>query len=456
MQQDRFEGFLWGQVLLFGLLAASLELFLTYPLLRAGYHLPELKLVLATVYTLACGLAAGLTATRFTLEGRRYDLVLCAGFLLVGGSWLAFTVLPAIGHVSSGRSEWAAIAGRLAGWALIAAAPFTHGRVRKRRLALSNLLVLCTACVLVVWSASRSLGGTLPDLRSGGGGTVPATLTGALATQGLLHLVAVVGFGYRFRRRSEDLDYWLAYGASLMLFSSLHFLFMPLLRVGDVSQGDYLRLLGFGVLLVGIARAIRRSEFGRVVAEERARVAREIHDGLAQYLFAISTHAAMLEGGGDPKVLLPRLRQAATAAQQEARYAILALSSASGRAPFDAALRRYIDVLTMDGALEVELEIDPRIVLGPDEQIELFRIVQEGLANARRHAGARHAWVEIRSRGGERVVEVRDDGAGFEPDPAGAGQGLRNMRERAESIGGDLALRSTPGSGTALEIVLRS
>jgi signal transduction histidine kinase len=144
-----------------------------------------------------------------------------------------------------------------------------------------------------------------------------------------------------------------------------------------------------------------------------------------------------------------------TAAQQETRYAILALSSAAGRAPFDSALRRYVDVLTADGRLEVELEIDRSIALGPDEQIEVFRIVQEGLANARRHADARHAWVQIGARGGERFVRVRDDGEGFVPDASESGQGLRNIRERVGSIGGALKLSSAPGRGTSLEVVLR-
>ena len=144
------------------------------------------------------------------------------------------------------------------------------------------------------------------------------------------------------------------------------------------------------------------------------------------------------------------------AAQQEARYAILALSSAAGRSSFDAALRRYIDFLTADGALEVELTIDPSIALGPDEQIELFRIVQEGLGNARRHAGATRAVVEIGWRHGERVVSIRDNGKGFDAEPDAAGQGLRNMRLRASSIGGRLSIASAPGRGTALEVVLRA
>src|SRR5204863_462682 len=83
--------------------------------------------------------------------------------------------------------------------------------------------------------------------------------------------------------------------------------------------------------------------------------------------------------------------------------------------PFDAALQRYVDFLTADGELAVDLEIDPAVRLAPDEQIELFRIVQEGLANVRKHANARHAHVVIGERvDGERFVTITDDGDGFE------------------------------------------
>src|SRR5581483_6581721 len=326
-------------VLLFGLLGASLGLFLTYPTLRAPYSLPELKLVLTTIMMIAGALVAVLTATRYTVDGRRYDLLLCLGFLVGSVSWGAFTIVPAITHDSANRTElWAAIAGRMVSWALIAAAPFMRGRARHRRITLWTGIFGCTALLIVVAGVSHSLGGALPAISSNEATTdVPFSLTGALAAQGLLHLLAVVGFGNRFKQQAEDLDYWLALGSTLMLFSSLHFMFTPLVKAGDVSQGDYLRLLAYGVLLVGVWRAIRSTEFGRAVAEERARVAREIHDGLAQYLFAVSTHASMLESGADPAEMVPRIKEAALAAQQEARYAILALSSASGRAPFDAA-----------------------------------------------------------------------------------------------------------------------
>jgi signal transduction histidine kinase len=163
----------------------------------------------------------------------------------------------------------------------------------------------------------------------------------------------------------------------------------------------------------------------------------------------------MLESGADGETTIPKLKEAVQAAQTEARFAVLALSSAAGRAPFDAALRRYVDFLTADGALEVELEIDPAVRLAPDEQIEVFRIVQEGLANARKHAHARSASVTIGRRGADRLVVVTDDGAGFEQPVDGAAQGLTNMRHRASAIGGVFSLTTAPGSGTALEVVLR-
>jgi signal transduction histidine kinase len=164
----------------------------------------------------------------------------------------------------------------------------------------------------------------------------------------------------------------------------------------------------------------------------------------------------MLENGAPLEETVTRLKAAAQAAQQEARFAILALSSAAGNAPFDAALRRYIEFLTADGALEVDVEIDRSIRLAPDEQIEIFRIVQEGLANVRKHANAKHADVTIGQRPfGERFVTIRDDGEGFDGEIVAAGQGLKNMRARAESIEGGFTLNSQRGRGTALEVVLR-
>jgi signal transduction histidine kinase len=451
-----FERHLRDEVVLVALLAASLALFLSRNELRSTYELPELRLVLTTLFALAGGLVALLTGTRFKIEGRRFDLLLCSGFFTISVSWLLFTLVPTASRLSDTETEsWTGLAGILLGCLLVAAAPFARGRVARQRTVLLNLLAGLTLILGLIWTLSRGLDVGLPSLDpSGTNEAVPVLLIVSLALQALLHLTAVVGFSNRYRLHGEDLDRWLALGATLMLFASLHLIFTPL--VGTyVSQGDFLVLLAYAVLLVGVWRAIQSTEFRRAVAEERARVAREIHDGLAQYLFAVSTHVSMLEKGADPVATIPHIKAAATAAQQEARFAILALSSAAGSAPFDAALRRYVDVLTADGALEVELDIDGTMHLAPDEQIEIFRIVQEGLANARRHAGASRAWVVISQRGVDRVVVVRVYGTGFEQTTALSGQGLKNIRERVASMGGVFSLASAPGRGTSLEVVLR-
>jgi len=453
-EENAYQSWLWGEVLLFGLLAALLALFVTYPGLRPSFELPQVRLVLNTMVALAGALVAVLAGVRFSVDGRRLDWLLCAGFSLAAGSTFLFGIAPILANAAPHRREqWALIWSRVLAGLLIAAAAFAHKRTVDRRREIVELLVFVPGMLLLIWILADSLGHALPML---GTTDQPGLLTTMLAGRALASLVAVVGFGLRFRARGNDLDRWLALGCTLLLFADLYFVFSPVTSSRFVSTGDFLRLLAYAVLLVGVWRAIRYAEFGRAVAEERARVAREIHDGLAQYLFAVSTHATMLENGADPATTLPQLKEAAAAAQQEARFAILALSSASGTAPFDAALRRYVDVLTADGELEVDLEIDEKVRLEPDEQIEVFRIVQEGLANARKHAGARHAEVRIGLRGDERLVSVVDDGAGFDDVTATSGHGLRNMKARSASIGGGFRLRSRPGSGTALEVVLRA
>ena len=174
MDAERWEPFLWGQVLLFGLLGATLGLFLSYPSLRNPYSLPELKLVLATLYMIAGGLVALLTATRFSVEGRRYDLFLCLGFLVTSATWCFFTIVPAIVHHSGARTElWAATSGRIAGWALVAAAPFVPGRARHRQIALWNGVLVCAGAMAVLWGMSSSLGKSLPNLSPADHADVP-------------------------------------------------------------------------------------------------------------------------------------------------------------------------------------------------------------------------------------------------------------------------------------------
>jgi signal transduction histidine kinase len=451
-----YDAWLWGELLLFGLLAAALALFVDYPSLRESWDLPSLRLVIDTVIAISAGAVALLTGVRFKVDGRRFDLLLTAGFFAASASTVLFGIVPVLDGDRTGPVEaWAGVGGSILAGALIAAAAFARGHVASRRRAVGNVVAALVAALAALLFMAEALSADLPPVVVGPVAEPPFLLTGALALQAFLSLVALVGFGARFRKYGDDLDRWLASAGTLSLFSSLYLVFSPLLSSTTVSIGDFLRVLSYGVLLAGVWRAISAAAFGRAVAEERARVAREIHDGLAQYLFALATHASLLQSGNPRPETVEQIKQLAMTAQQEARFAVLALSSAGGTAPFGAALRRYVEFLTADGSLEVDVELDASVRLAPDEQIEVFRIVQEGLANVRKHADARHAEVSVGERNGERVVTVRDDGKGFEERQAGAGQGLRNIRQRASSIAGAASIHSLPGQGTAVEVVLR-
>src|SRR6476646_9095404 len=108
--RDDFQAWLWGEILLFGLL---------------GFSLPQLGLVLQTVMAFAGGIIALLAGIRFAVEGRRLDLFLSTGFMIASGSIVAFAIVPVLDGQPVHRAEaWAGVAGRLLAWTLIAAAPF--------------------------------------------------------------------------------------------------------------------------------------------------------------------------------------------------------------------------------------------------------------------------------------------------------------------------------------------
>jgi len=449
-----YRSWLFGELLLIGLLASGTALFAASESLQSAYELHDARLAFDTAVAVVAAIVCALASVRFLVDGRTLDLLLAAGFWSIALGTVAFGLAPVLGGGAlTPPSAWALVGARLLGAGLIAIAPYVDGRMSARR---PSLLAVGSCVALVLAAAAVGLGGPdWGDTPLGADAVAGSYVRMAAALLATLWLVAVVGFGLRYRRHGRDLDSWICLAATLALFADVHLVLTPVVSSDYVLQGDFLRVIAYGILLVGVWRAISEAEFGRAVADERARVAREIHDGLAQYLFAVSTQVSMLESGAPLEQVLPRLKQATTSAQQEARFAVLALSSAGGSARFDSALRRYVELLTADGQLDVELTVDPQIRLAPDEQIEVFRIVQEGLGNARRHSGAGHVEVSISQQAGRRVVSVSDDGIGFDDATTRSGQGVANMRLRAQAIEGELSLKSAPGRGTAIEVVLR-
>jgi nitrate/nitrite-specific signal transduction histidine kinase len=210
------------------------------------------------------------------------------------------------------------------------------------------------------------------------------------------------------------------------------------------------------------ARLHSRLEALAVVAE-RERIARELHDNLAQVLGYIRMRAASarraLEGGDLSAVgrVLCEVDEAVAEAYADVREAILGLRSrVGGERALPDALREYLERFRQQSGLEVEFEADPaarEVRLLPQAEVHLLRIIQEALTNVRKHARAGRVRVGlgVLADGDRRLrVEVADDGCGFDPTapPPGGHFGLAVMRERAELAGGRLEVYSAPGRGT--------
>src|SRR5579862_828086 len=248
--RKEFEAFLWDEVALVALMGAALALFLTKQTLRGTWDLPQLRLMLMTLYAVGGGLVALLSASRFNAEGRRFDLLLYAGFLMTSLSWVVFSIAPQVAGFEEDRAEiWTELTGVLAGWAVIALAPYVRGRIEARRRALIEVPGGVVLTLALLWAIAGAARGALPEVHIRHG-QEPPLLTATLALLALVDLAAVIGFSNRFRTRNEDLDRWLALGATLMLFAAIHFVFTPPAATTFVSQGDFLRLLAYVVLVV--------------------------------------------------------------------------------------------------------------------------------------------------------------------------------------------------------------
>ncbi len=203
------------------------------------------------------------------------------------------------------------------------------------------------------------------------------------------------------------------------------------------------------------------------ITQEREWIAREMHDSLAQVLGYVNTKAqaaqALLRNGQDDRAAeqIGQLAEAARAAYAEVREGILGLrTSLGGERGFLGTLRDYLERWQVQSGVAVELDGPPDraepLPLAPQAEVQLLRIVQEALANIRKHAGATRARIRLGEDDGWIEAVIEDDGAGFAPEELGRTAfprfGLATMRERAEAAGGTFAVSSAPGQGTRLEI----
>jgi signal transduction histidine kinase len=241
---------------------------------------------------------------------------------------------------------------------------------------------------------------------------------------------------------------------------TLGIIFVANKRSGSFTARDEELLTLFAAHAAIALTNARLYERGREasVLEERARLARELHDAVSQRLFSIRAHARAAEVliAKDPAraaTEVAAIAELGAQAHGELRAVIdgLAPPELDGLAE---SLRRYALLAGRAHGIPVRLataevpELDPRVAAAA------FRVAQEALHNALRHSGASEICVTLTRSRHRVVLEVSDDGTGFDPGLASGGLGLASMRERAAAVGGELRVRSAPGTGTKIRLAV--
>jgi signal transduction histidine kinase len=218
-----------------------------------------------------------------------------------------------------------------------------------------------------------------------------------------------------------------------------------------------LALLGTVVAVRGRrGRATDGRHVDAAVERERRRIARDIHDSLAQDLAFIAARVRILERDPTASVRLDHLAIAATRALEHSRTTISTLTRPLDE-PLDAALARNATEVAARHGGHAKLRLQAGVVVPPATRESLVMILREAVANAMRHGRAGSVDVSLSQQSWLRL-RVTDDGRGFDaaaraarPD---AGFGLQSMEERAQALGGGLVVRSAPGAGTTIEVAL--
>jgi signal transduction histidine kinase len=256
------------------------------------------------------------------------------------------------------------------------------------------------------------------------------------------------------------------------------FLGVPIVAKGDIIGAFYLTekqgapsftegderlitvLAAHAAIAIENARLFEASRELNVI-EERNRLARELHDAMTQNLFSLALTAEVASGlvYADParaRAEIDRIRALARDTQAELRSLIFELRPPQLEADgLVATIGKDLEVLGRAHGLKADLRVDGTPELDSDVELELYRIVQEALNNAVRHAQADTVEVDVEARDDGVTIVVHDDGVGFDPAARSIRErrlGLTSMRERAERLGGTFSVESSPGAGTTVRV----
>ena len=191
----------------------------------------------------------------------------------------------------------------------------------------------------------------------------------------------------------------------------------------------------------------------------QARVARELHDGLAQDLWIAKLAASKLlrheSLDEDARAICTDLLRSIDSGLTEARSAVMAMRPASNRPmTLGRLVRQQVDEFSDRFGVRTECRVEGEPVVPAHVSVEVLRILQEALTNVRKHAQAGRVVVQLIAQESSILLTVRDDGVGFDPTTTTCGYGRESMAERAEAIRGRLTMASGPGRGTIVSLRL--
>ena len=346
---------------------------------------------------------------------------------------------------------------------------------------------LVVTLVWGIWSAAILLVGVLP---MGVWGQQHASISARYLIGFPAALVAAYGIRYQAKQQIKPLNLTQIYnmlriaGYALVAYAFLGGLVVP---AGEFFPASWLndsltvRWLGIPVAVfrslaglviavtiilalevfdVEVDRLIERMELDQRLAAERERIGRELHDGAIQQAYAagLIIESARLRAEAD-SVVAHRLERAVSALNQtiaslraymnELRPGPTSLSLSEGLRR-QATDPRYATLMDT----ELYLALPDKIDHDPVQTTHILAIVGEGLSNAARHSHARSVVVAAGARDGQLILSIEDDGRGFNEEIEEQGYGLRNMRDRARLLGGQLSVESELGKGTRIRLTM--
>jgi signal transduction histidine kinase len=449
-----------------GALGVAGLVFATLPQLQIAHRGALLHTALETAASLIALLGGFLVYGRLRRCGRLNDLLLACALAVLALLNVCLLAMPALAQIlSKDLMVWVLLIGRSLGAVLFAIAAYAPPRrLRRPGLALAvsvaggSAVVLLTAAILngfggqLAYRLATALAPGSPEAPGVGGH--PGLLALQLVTTAL-YGAATVGFLRRSQRSGDEFLGWLAISGAFAALSHLNYSLYPSPYTQLVRVGDIFRLCFYATLLVGSMREIWsywRALSEAAVLEERQRIARDLHDGLAQELACVARNLDFLDGEHDEETL-GVLQGAVKRAQLESRRVVTALAAPSDE-PVEVALAEATAEVAGRFRLGLQLDLVPGIRVSAAREDALVRIACEAVANAARHSGASQVNLKLEREGSRLRLHVSDRGCGFDPAVTDGGFGLVSMRQRALSVGGELRITSVPGLGSEVEVAL--